>query len=369
MGPPPNYDYSGVVPFNKASYYHPCNVCPEKCWIEDFNNITQVQVCQLDGLPDLDQSNEYVAETLLAWVGDLVSKYAIDGLRVDTVPEVEPSFWARFQAAAGVYAVGEVFNGNVAYVAPFQGPLDAVLSYPLYFLLRQVFNPSTAAGQRAPASSLGQMARQYSAAFRDPSILGTFLENHDNPRFLTQNPDVQLYRSALLYTFYSTGVPISYYGAEQLFAGGNDPLCRAPLWTTGFATGGEQFAWMQLVVKFRQARKVWANEVVELVSSNAVYAFSRGSVLVAVTNDDQTSQQSGLVPGGPQNPYKQGDVICNIFWPTQDCVTVGAGGAFTLNLLKGEQKVYDLQQNVMDFAASHPQLHWHHMHQPRLSFE
>jgi len=37
------------------------------------------------GLADLDQENEFVRSTLLDWIMNLVKKYRIDGLRIDTV--------------------------------------------------------------------------------------------------------------------------------------------------------------------------------------------------------------------------------------------------------------------------------------------
>jgi hypothetical protein len=49
------------------------------------------------------------------------------------------TFWQQFQAAAGVYIVGEVDTGNTSFAAPYQGPLDATLSYPMFFTLRDVF--------------------------------------------------------------------------------------------------------------------------------------------------------------------------------------------------------------------------------------
>ena len=41
-------------------------------------------------------------------------------------------------------------------------------------------------------------------------------DNHDNPRFLNVNGDHALYMSALLYSMYSEGIPIVYYGSEQV---------------------------------------------------------------------------------------------------------------------------------------------------------
>jgi alpha-amylase len=215
MGIPPHYDFSDVVPFNSSSHYHSCAGCPDaipgqKCWIQNFQNRTETQLCRLDGLPDLDQSVPFVRQQLLDWVKSLVARYGIDGLRIDTVPEVGPpeEFWGSFQSAANVYAVGEVFDGNVEFVASFQSKgktklLDGLLSYPLYFALQSAFG-----SQRSSLVALGDLFDAYAQNFEDPDALGSFVENHDNPRFLVDCPDVQLYRSAIVYAFYS---PVSVF--------------------------------------------------------------------------------------------------------------------------------------------------------------
>lgn len=54
-----------------------------------------------------------------------------DGLRIDSMQNVETSFWAGFESAAGVYMTGEVFSGDPSYVTPFQKYMDGLLNYPV----------------------------------------------------------------------------------------------------------------------------------------------------------------------------------------------------------------------------------------------
>ena len=58
------------------------------------------------------------------------------------------------------------------------------------------------------------------------------MDNHDNPRFLNADNNTNGFKSALAFTLTSIGVPITYYGSEQGFAGGADPKNREPLWTS-----------------------------------------------------------------------------------------------------------------------------------------
>ena len=101
--------------------------------------IVQVEVCRLANLPDLDQSNGFVDSTLNNWIKTTIQKYKFDGIRVDTTPEVPKDFWSQYSASAGVFSIGEVFNGNPSYVAGYQGPLAATLNYPMFYKLQNAF--------------------------------------------------------------------------------------------------------------------------------------------------------------------------------------------------------------------------------------
>ena len=179
MGTPPDYDYTQLTPFNNSYYFHSCDTCPRNCDIDDWDDQTQVETCRLSGLPDLNQSVSFVKETLLDWVENyVVGTWEADGLRIDTVPEVEKEFWKDFQESAGVYAVGEVDNGDPAYDGPYQKYVDGILSYPMFYTIRQVFGDGD--GMEAIDSRISDDNKD----FKDISLLGTFVDNHDNDRFL-----------------------------------------------------------------------------------------------------------------------------------------------------------------------------------------
>lgn len=156
----------------------------------------QVEVCRLANLPDLNQSNSFVSSTLTSWIRNTVSKYGIDGLRVDTTPEVPKSFWSEYSQAAGVFTMGEVFNGNPQYVAGYQGPLAATLNYPMYYKLYNAFQ------KKETMRNIHDGVVQNSV-FPDVSILGNFLDNHDNPRFLSNDGDVTVLKNALAYVIFA----------------------------------------------------------------------------------------------------------------------------------------------------------------------
>lgn len=140
-------DYSVFDAFNNQSYFHPY------CLITNYNNQSNVENCWLGdttvSLPDLDTQSSAVQNIWYNWVGSLVSNYSsmipsakrdfhaqsncdiVDGLRVDTVKHVQKDFWPGYNKAAGVYCVGEVFDGDPSYTCPYQDVMDGVLNYPL----------------------------------------------------------------------------------------------------------------------------------------------------------------------------------------------------------------------------------------------
>lgn len=222
-------DYSIIKPFNDSKYFH------SLCFVTDDNSQTQAEVCDLGThtypLPDLDTTLPEVRDLHAAWIKYLVETYSIDGLRVDTVANVEKDFWPLFNKAAGVYCVGEVYNGNVDGLCSYQDYMDGVLSYASYFQLINFFSNPSATSENL----VGQVRRQGTLC-KDTTLLGTFSENHDQPRFGHYTSDLTLAKNIITYTMLADGIPIIYQGQEQHFNGATDPYNREPLWPTGYDT-------------------------------------------------------------------------------------------------------------------------------------
>lgn len=321
---PIDESYQLVNPFNESSYYH------IKCQIENWNDQNEVETCRLANLPDLDQNNPFVRSTLLDWVSNLQEKYSIDGLRIDTVCEVHSDFWAEFSEAAGMYCVGEIFNGDINYVSPYQNYMDGVLSYPLYFTMLNVFAYQQSMTQ---IETLLGPSGTYWSKFKDVNLLGTFIDNHDNSRFLHTQSNWNLYKNALAMTLFTSGIPIVYYGSEQGYSGGNDPANRESLWPN-YNESHELYKFLATVVNARKANAIYKESQVQRYASSNFYAFSRGDALVCLTNTGGSTitVQVGYLP------YSVGDVICNIF-DSNDCLTVVSSGVSVV-MTGGLPKVY-----------------------------
>jgi len=106
-GAPSKIKYSSLHPFNKKSYYHDycsttasVNASQTECWLGD----TTVS------LADLRTEDEDVRTTFQTWIKDLVTKYSIDGLRLDSAGNVDTGFFPGFCDAAGIFCMVEVYS-------------------------------------------------------------------------------------------------------------------------------------------------------------------------------------------------------------------------------------------------------------------
>ena len=93
----------------------------------------------------------------------------------------------------------------------------------------------------------------------------------------------------------------------------------------------------QYIAKVNAARKkyqIWSHSQVERYVDNIFYSYSRGQFLVCLTNQVSGTIQRFI----SYHPFSNGQVICNIFYPTTDCITVNNG--FNVYLLNGESKIY-----------------------------
>ena len=102
------------VPLNQESSYH------SACDIHSSNqNI--VENCRIAGLPDVNTQSSEIRKLYQDWIKWLVSEFGFDGVRIDTVKHVEKDFRPPFASAAGVYIIGEVFDGGPDYLVGY-GP-------------------------------------------------------------------------------------------------------------------------------------------------------------------------------------------------------------------------------------------------------
>jgi glycosidase len=224
------------------TWYHGSEAAhPNETWqtwtLLDPHAPPQLLSATLDGwflniLPDLNQDDpeveRYLIQNTLWWIGIV----GFDAIREDTLPYVPRRFWRDWTAAIKhqyprLNVVGEVFDADPALTSFFQGGkprfdgvdsgVDSVFDFPLLYPLRRAFAEGKPLQQAAAT-----LAHDY--LYQDPSLLVTFIGNHDMPRFMNE-PRASLAGLKLALTFIMTtrGIPMIYSGDELAMPGGADP--------------------------------------------------------------------------------------------------------------------------------------------------
>jgi alpha-amylase len=227
--PQPVVDYSKFNPLNDEKYFH------KYCNVTEWDNATNYQDCWLYpygvALADVDTNDDKVVDMLGDWVKELVSNYSIDGLRIDAAKHVNDAFLPKFVQASGVFAWGEVLTGVTDDMCRYQtlGLLPGMPNYLEYYPLTTVFNGGSML-DLATAKTNGQQG------CNDTTVLGSFVENHDMPRFAAAVEDMTLAKNAMTYILLNDGIPTVYQGQEQHFSGNSTPFNREALWTSKYDT-------------------------------------------------------------------------------------------------------------------------------------
>ncbi|MCA8901279.1 MAG: alpha-amylase [Hyphomonas sp.] len=193
------------------------------------------------GLDDLMTENPEVVEGFVEIYNDWITRYRVDGFRIDTARHVNPEFWRAFNAqvirhAADIgipnfYVFGEVYDPDPGALARFTrvDGFPAVLDFGMQSTLSRVLVDGEATSAFDKLFRADDLYADGAAA-----IAPTFAGNHDMGRFAgflrEKHPEmgaeelrkrVELAHAILMF---SRGAPVIYYGDEQGFvpdAGGD----------------------------------------------------------------------------------------------------------------------------------------------------
>ncbi|HVE56862.1 MAG TPA: alpha-amylase family glycosyl hydrolase, partial [Pyrinomonadaceae bacterium] len=197
----------------------------------------QTQARNIDGwfiniLPDFNQNDpeveKYLIQNSLWWL----EMNGFDAVRMDTLPHVPRSFWAKWGGAIHkeypkVNILGELYDGDPALLAYFQAgrkgfdgidtQIDTLYDYALFYPIRNAF----AKGENIRAVS--QMFA-HDWLYPNPNVLTTFIGLHDMERFMSEKgATIEGLKLAQTLIMTSRGTPLLYYGDELAMRGGGDP--------------------------------------------------------------------------------------------------------------------------------------------------
>jgi glycosidase len=255
-------------------------------------------------MPDLNQSNPYVANFLIQHAIWSVEEFGVDGWRIDTYIYNDLEFMNRCNKALlteypKITMFGETWvhgTANQAYFArnnlqvPFKSNLIGVTDFQTLFYgitpaLTQDF------GWTEGVNKLYQTLSN-DFLYQDPSNNVIFLDNHDMTRFYsTVNEDIDKLKMGIGWLLTSRGTPEMYYGTEILMKGVSNPdgLVR------GDFTGGwkedhqnkftaqgrsdkenEVFNWTRTIANFRKnSSALKTGQLMQFLPQDWVYTYFR----------------------------------------------------------------------------------------------
>lgn len=186
-------------------------------------------------MPDINQSNPYVANFLIQHALWTVEEFGIDGWRIDTYAYNDLSFMNRCnQALMDEYPkltlFGETwYHGvpNQSYFVqnnlnlPFKSNLQAATDFQALWGITDAMTKDF--GWTDGVNRLYTILSQ-DFMYKDPMRNVLFLDNHDMTRFFsTVNEDVEKYKTAINWLLTCRGIPQTYYGDEIAMTGTTSP--------------------------------------------------------------------------------------------------------------------------------------------------
>lgn len=240
-----------------------------------------------------------------------ITETDIDGYRLDTVRHVPKAFWEEFSrevksVKSDFFLMGEVWDKDPKYVAGYtEAGLDSVVDYPFYEDASKVFSNTG-----GTAGMLANVFKRNQVLYKDPFVLGNFIDNHDNERFTRkalvnkQNPVTRI-KMALTYMYAAPGMPIVYYGTEIAMDGGNDPDNRRMM---NFRANDELIKYVSKLGKVRnEFPSLRRGEMEVLFDEKGMTIFKRtykGETTVVAVNNTEESR-TAVVPADALSEGKE----------------------------------------------------------------
>lgn len=322
--------------------------------INDWNNQTQVQKCELVSLEDLKTESSHVRTTETAYLNNLVG-LGVDGFRLDAAKHIDASDLGAILSGvknttwtnARPYVLQEVMPGGSGGLAPSAYEnLGQVIEFTYATALKNQFT-----GSIANLSTLGQ-----SWGVEPASAAGTMVTNHDTER----NGSSLNYKAGSTYVLANVFHLAYGYGTPQVYASftWNSTDDSPPSDADGFvkdtdcANGWyctDRVRAVANMVGWHNAAKGqgvanWSSTGSDLIS------FSRGSKAWVAINNGNSAQTRTFTTGLPAGNYCDvihGDYTASTGACTGTSITVdGSGNASVTVPAKDAVALYGLTKTA-----------------------
>ncbi len=326
------YDYPGLYALED---FHQCDITFDDS-IQNYADRTEVQTCELLGLPDLDQSRPNVREKILGYLNDLLS-LGVKGFRFDAAKHMAAADLEAIvsELPEGTRILHEVIRGSGEDVQPEEYLTSGDLwEFTYAYALKSYLEMEMIVPEGQDLRYLGHVPSESAVSF---------VSNHDTERNgktinYSNMVDFELATTLMLAENYGQPMLYSSYafagyddGPNQTESGVSDVTCNAD--ASGFVSAksayepGEwicqhRFASTAAMLKFRKA--VIGTSVDGIYQSDSGYGFSRGDKgLFALNASSTATEQIEFATKLPNGEYT--DLLSGEKFKVQ-------GGKFTAKL-------------------------------------
>jgi len=202
-----HFGYRTYPQYSPLDFHHAPGDSSTNCGVSDYNNIRNVQYCDLLGMPDLCTECEHVQETIAAYLNRM-AQLGIAGLRIDAAKNMNATDLGRLleRVNGSLYLFQEV---------PFGGAVQEQMYYPngpvAVFGYASTVGPKFV-GQGMLRDDLAYVGEGWGLTPSSKAVV--FLDNHD-----TQRSGAPLtYKSGTLYVLANIFMLAHPYGYPKVMS-------------------------------------------------------------------------------------------------------------------------------------------------------
>lgn len=319
-------------------------------------------------MPDMNQSNHYVANYLIQHAIWCVEEFGVDGWRIDTYIYNDLPFMNRCNKALldefpRLTMFGETWVHGVPnqsffcennYNIPFKSNLQATTDFQcLFYGIQPAINENF--GWTEGVNKLYTTAAQ-DFVYKNPMRQVIFLDNHDLNRFYSVvGEDTTKYKMAIAWLLTFRGIPQLYYGDEILMTGLTNPDGNVRLDFKGGWPGDSQnkftkegrtekedniFQYLKRFANFRKnSSAITTGKMMQYVPVDGVYVYFRYDnnqtvMCVMNTNNQSSTIDLSRFKEGIKDFTKAYDVATGNMFALQNKLTVGGKYLLVMELKK-----------------------------------
>ena len=319
-------------------------------------------------MPDMDQSNPYVANFLIEHAIWCVEEFGVDGWRIDTYSYNDLLFMNRCNKALldeypKLTMFGETWVHGVPnqsyfcennYNIPFKSNLQATTDFQcLLYGIQPAINDKF--GWTDGVNKLYTTTAQ-DFVYKDPMREVIFLDNHDLSRFYSVvGEDTTKYKMGLAWLLTFRGIPELYYGDEILMTGVTNPDGKVRLDFKGGWPGDAEnkftkegrtekeeniFEYIKRFANFRKnSSAIATGQLMQYAPIEGVYVYFRYDdkqtvMCVMNTNDQSSTIDLSRFKERIKDFTKAYDVAAGVTFDLQPQLTVGGKYLLVMELKK-----------------------------------